>query len=270
MIRCSAALLALSSGCSDQVVGYFDDTLSLAESSTGSEPVSTSFSPVTDSGSSGGAEGDASESDGGSTGPGDALGPCAPIITDSFDGPNLDETLWFNWAELDSGWLLDGQMVFKPPTSRHPDNAPADTGLIAAPDHQLPDDEYAIRLEVVTAPIEENPILLFFMLLDSSDQASVSMKVRPSLQITATEVTGVENYDVEFDDIIAPRWVGLAIIGDQVHYQISDDGLDWTTVHVGPMISALVEPRTLMMVQTYGDAPAPPNVVVDNYSVCEF
>ena len=269
-IRCGAALLALSSGCSDQVVGYFDDTLSLAESSTGGEPLSTSFTPVTDSGSSSGPDGDASESEG-STGPGGALGPCMPFITDTFDGPDLDESLWFTWAELDSAWLVQGgQMVFTPPTARHPDNAPADTGLVSTPDHLVPDDNFAIRMEVVTAPLDENPVLLYFMLLDSSDQASVSMKVRPVLSITGSEVTGVENYDVQFEDIVAPRWIGMAFIGDEVHYQVSDDGIDWTTVHVGPMISAILEPRTLVMVQTLGDVPLPPNVVVDNYSICKF
>ena len=233
--------------------------------------MSTSFNPVTDSGSSGGAEGDASESDGGSTGPGDVLGPCNPFITDTFDGTSVDETLWFNWIELDSdSQVQDGQMVFTPPTARHPDNAPADTGLVSTPDHQVPDGDFAIRMEVVTAPLDENPVLLYFMLLDSSDQASVAMKVRPVLSISGSEVTGVENYDVDLDEIVAPRWIGMAFIGDEVHYQVSDDGVDWSTVHVGPMISAIVEPRTLVMVQTLGDVPAPPNVVVDNYSVCKF
>lgn len=271
MIRCSAALLALSSGCSDQVVGYFDDTLSLAESSTGSEPLSTSFTTVTDSGSSGAPDGDTSESEGGSTGTDGALGPCTPFITDTFDGPDLDESLWFTWAELDSAFQIQGgQMIFTPPTSRHPDNAPADTGLVSTPDHQLPDGDFAIRMEVVTAPLDENPVLLYFMLLDSSDQASVSMKVRPVLSLSGSEVTGVENYDVQLDEIIAPRWIGMAFVGDEVHYQVSDDGSDWSTVHVGPMISAIIEPRTLVMVQTLGDVPAPPTVVVDNYSVCKF
>jgi len=266
-MRCAAVLL-LSAGCSDQVVGYFDDTLSLAESSSGGEPGSTGLEPVTGIGTSSGGGGDASESVGDSTGLG-ALGPCTPIITDTFEGPDLDESLWFNWAELDSGWLVQGEMVFKPATARHPDNAPADTGLVAAPDHQLPDDNFAIRMEIVTPPVQDDPILLFFMMLDTNDQASVSMKVRPTLQVTGSEATGVENYDVDFDDIV-PRWIGMAFIGEEVHYQVSDDGVDWTTLHVGPMISAILQPRTLVMVQTYGDVEAPPQVIVDNYSVCTF
>ena len=274
MIRYSAALLALSSGCSDQVVGYFDDTISLGESSSDSGPGSTSIGAVTVTGldsSSDGADGSADSDETSTTGPGDALGPCTPIITDNFDGPGLDESLWFNWAELDSSWWVEnGFMYFRAPTSRHPDDIPADTGLVATPDHQLPDDNFAIRMEVVAPPLQDQPIVLFFMLLDSEDDASVSMRVRPFVQVDGKDPAGIGDYNVDIDGATAPRWIGIAVLGDEAHFQISDDGIDWTTVYVGPMFPAFAPRRTLIMVQTVGDVPDPPDIKLDNYSVCEL
>lgn len=269
-IGCSAIGLALSSGCSDQVVGYFDDTLSLGSSSgygsstTITAPTTTNTQGASSSSSNG-------DLDGAGSSTGDGLEPCTPFVTDDFDGPALDDSLWFGWAELDSSWVVaDGQISFLPATSRHPDNAPADTGLVSTPDHLVPDDNFAIRMEVITAPVEGNQVVLFFMLLNQDDTANVSMRVRPALQLVGSDATGVEDYSVELDEIVAPRWIGMAFLGEDVHYQISDDGVDWTTVYIGPRISTLVDARTLVMVQTFGDVVAPPDVVVDNYSICKL
>jgi len=254
-------LLGMTPGCSDQVVGLFDSVgTGEASSSESGEPLGTS--------SSGGAV-DSTTSDGGdesSTGPGIELGPCVPEFVDPFD--EISEENWTPWQEEDSSvGILEGQLKFIPATARQADGEVSDAGIVGT-SYSIPLSNRALRMRVSTPPGADENVLIFLMIM-VSDSESMSIRLHPTLTIAATSMVPGESYEAAFE-ALTPEWIGIALVDDEVHYQVSEDGETWTNVYTGPAVTTALEGRPLVMTQTYGDSPTPTTVFADDLTVCEF
>lgn len=266
------AALAAASSCGDQVVGEFDasglgttSAFSATDAAATAGATGTADAPSRVGGTSraGSQSGDTTQTD-------PTLGPCTPVITEPFDPPPLDDTLWVSWQEEDSSiGIVNGRLRLVPPTDIGADG-PADSGVVTRPGQVVPLDNRAIRLRVDAAPGASDAVTLFLMFDDPDSDILMTIKLKPSVSIEGRDPTGAESYSERFDDIVAPNWVGLAAVDGQVHYQISADGLSWTTLYIGPVIAGLAQARPLIMAQTYGPTPSPSPIYVDDFSVCAF
>jgi hypothetical protein len=244
--------MVCSAGCSDEVVGQFAATIAM--------------------GGSGGATGDGGSEEGsgsGSTGIGatESSGGPSPwtegCYADNFDDALLDDALWWPWIEGDAGWMeAAGWMKFDPPTF-----GLRDTGLVANDQHMLAFDNAWSRMQIVTPPVADRPVVVFLQLIEEPAVLSLSLGAGV-VSIGGQSAEGVDEFQEPHPELGTPAWVGIRAEDPNVHFEVSDDGVEWTTFATYAKPAAFAFARPLIMVQTYGDYPDPQMVAVDNFETC--
>ena len=239
----------LCSACGDQIVGHYDDTNAEAETS------SSSTAP------------DASSSSTGAP-----VETCVPLVFDGFDGDLIDDELWFTWQTADAAVsAIGGTLKFQPATTRVDDSMPADSGLVATAAQPVDPKNTGIRMQILEAPAIEDEVLTFLMFNDDTDEDEmVTITLADFVAVEGRDATGATSHRQEFPELTGPRWLGLRLDEDVVHYEVSSDGVEWETIFIGPVSAGFTEPRPLIMTQTYADSPNPSTVLVDNFTLCRF
>lgn len=245
-VRAPAIALLCVTGCGDEVVGYFGgDT-------TGSDGVAT-FTAVDETTATSAAT------------TGEMRTPFIPpgCYTDGFDGSEIDDLLWSTWADPDATLGVAGGMLkFEPPST-----GLADTGVVGSFDHVFPFTAGRVQMRVPLPPDPSRPVLLFLRVIDESGDL-VSIRITEGLIRIDAAVADAEIYAEQFPMQPYPAWLAIRADGDQIHYEIGDDGTNFTTLTTraapGPMPSA----RGLIMAQTYADDLAGGVVAVDDFQVC--
>lgn len=246
------AAVALLSGCSDVVVGYFSGTESTSVS-TSSDAGSSDPTSATLGGTS---LGSAGETTGGS-------GFVPPgCFSDDFADGVVDEPRWSTWAEAD-GYLEEvaGQLKLTPPTY-----GLYDTGVVGRFDHQFPFDSGWARLRVVTAPPVDDPAGLFFMV--GNPPYTLSIRLAGG----NVQIAGSIDEQLVFEELFPltpyPSWIGIRGEGTLAHFEVSMDGQSWSTLASHDKPGAFDEAAALIMAQTFADYPARATVAVDDLEVC--
>jgi hypothetical protein len=247
-------MLVCSAGCADEVVGEFAATLAMGGSGGATGPGSSGESSGSESTS-----GDASE---GSTGVIVWPGGC---YRDDFDDAQLDESLWWSWVEGDAGFMeTGGWMKFDPPTY-----GLYDTGLITNDEHRFAFDNAWSRMQIVAPPVIDRPVVVFLQIIEEPAVLSLSLG-EGVVWIGGRAAEGVGEFGEAHPEVGMPTWVGIRAEDPDVHFEVSDDGITWTTFATYPKPADFSLARPLIMVQTYGDYPDPQMVAVDNFEACVF
>jgi hypothetical protein len=246
-----------SAGCADEVVGQFAATIAM--------------------GGSGGASGDSSSADAGtsvgsgsaSTGDASSEGTTAPPLWDGgcygddFEDSLLDDTLWWGWVEGDAAFNeTAGWMKFDPSTT-----GLFDTGLVTKDTHRIAFDNASSRMQITVPPVVDRPVAVFLQIIAEPAVLSVSFG-GGVLSIGGTDAQGVSAFQEEHPELGTPAWVGIRAEEPNVHFEVSADGITWTTFATFPKPDDFTPSRPLIMVQTYGDYPDRMMVAVDNFETC--
>lgn len=246
-----------AAGCADEVVGQFAATIAM--------------------GGSGGASGESSSSDAGtsvgsssaSTGGESSEGTTAPTVWESgcygddFEDSVVDETLWWSWVEGDAAFSeAAGWMKFDPPTF-----GLLDTGLVANNQHRVAFDNAWSRMQIASPPVIDRPVVVFLQVI--ADPAVLSLSLGEGVvTIGGTDAQGVSAFQQSHPELGTPAWVGIRAEDPNVHFETSIDGIAWTTFATFPKPDDFASARPLIMVQTYGDYPDRMMVAVDNFETC--
>jgi hypothetical protein len=255
--RClGAALLGIvpSAGCSDQVVGYF----------------AGAGSATTDAESSSGALGsDGSGSDGSGSGvldPSTTTGEPAFVppgcFTDDFEDGDPNVGPWNAWADPGTAIQeIDGMLKF--------DAAPMainGTGVVGDHLHLFPFRNGTVRTRVVAAPETNRPVGLYLQVLNDSRVESISLgggQVTVDLSLDGTTLT---TQSFPYDPY--PQWIGLRGAEQVVHFEVSMDGNEWTTIASLDRPVILEGAGALIMTLTYGNDPGGVPTAVDDFEAC--
>jgi hypothetical protein len=240
-------------GCSDEVVGHFAATLAMG----GSGGASTGGSSG-DGSASGSAGSDASS--GGGTGQATWTEGC---YGDDFEDGTLTDTLWWPWVEGDAGFAeMAGWMKFDPPTF-----GLRDTGLVTNNEHTIAFDYAWSRMQIAAPPVPDRPVVVFLQVIEEPALVSLSLG-EGVVSIGGQSAPGVDVFHESHPELGTPAWVGIRAEDPNVHFEVSADGITWTTFATFPKPYPFALARPLIMVQTYGDYPDPQMVAVDNFETC--
>ena len=245
-----------SAGCGDEVVGQFAATIAM--------------------GGSGGSSGGSSSGDGTSVGSSSATtdaesseGTTSPTVWesgcyyDNFDDSVVDEALWWPWVEGDAAFNeTAGWMKFDPPTF-----GLLDTGLVARDEHRVAFDNAWSRMQITSPPVVDRPVVAFLQMIDEPEVLSLSLG-EGVVTIGGTDAQGVSVFQQSHPELGTPAWVGIRAEDPNVHFEVSSDGITWTTFATFPKPADFALARPLIMVQTYGDYPDRMMVAVDNFETC--
>jgi hypothetical protein len=227
----------LSSGCSDEIVGYFES-----------------------SGASGSGEG--TGFDGSSTTDGNLLVPPGCLSDDFADG-EIDPMLWYTWREQNAVLAeADGVLQLTPPTF-----GLWDTGLVGNDLARFPLVNGRVRIRVTTPPQIDRPEVIFLQILDDLNTVLSIGLAEASISVSVS-IAEVEQFGMSFPAAPYPAFIAIRAEGELVHFETSDDGSNYTTLATGPKSASFEPARALIMAQTYGDDPTPSVVGVDDFEVC--
>lgn len=238
-------------------MGQFAATRAMGGSGSASGESSGDSGESSGSGSSSTSTGiDADESSSGS-------GLFRGCFGDDFDDDLLDESLWWTWAEGDSAFNESaGWMKFDPPTT-----GLLDTGLIANNEHAFVFDRGWARMQIVAHPVIDRPVVAFLQVIQEPSVLSVRYG-EGVVWINGHAAPGVDAFEESHPELGTPSWVGIRAEEPDVHFEVSDDGVEWTTFATFTKPAAFDFARPLIMVQTYGDYPDRQMVAVDNFETC--
>jgi hypothetical protein len=238
-------LLLLVAGCGDEVVGYFD-------ASSGDDGGSaTSSSEATSSGDTTSTTGD-----GGFIVPG--------CFRDDFDDDTVD-AMWNVWIEEDAGLTeANGGLQMVPPSF-----GIWDTGIVGAWNYGFPFTNGYVRMRV-SAPPDPARTVVLFLTVGEVEGTLLSMQMSAGeVHVNATIAT-VEQYHEVFPKDPYPQWIGIRAEGTQVHFETSDDGVNYSVLTTREQLEPLEDSRALVMAQTYGTDTDRSAVVVDALETCVF
>lgn len=228
--------LLLAAGCGDEIVGYF--------------------------GGSAGGSGSGSSAD---TDPPVFEGP--GCFSDDFEDAVIDPMLWNTWVEADAAIEeIGGMLKFTPPTTGLAPDV-ADTGVINAYGSQFRFDTGWVRVRVPIPPSPTRSVVLFLQILDEPDSL-VSMQISQSVVSIGGRMGDVPQEGAEFPADPYPAWIGIRADGDVVHFEVSNDGIDYTELAVGDKPVPFESAAALLMAQTYGQDLEGGVVAVDDFEVC--
>lgn len=242
--RARLATVVLVCGCGDEVVGHF------ALAGTGSSGGDTSSSD----GSSDAGDG----SSGGTTG----LVPPG-CLSDDFEDGVIDAALWNTWFEEDATLVEAGGLLKLQP----PSFGVWDTGVIGSYQASFPFVDGRVRVRVPDPPAASRPVVLFMRVLDDTG-ALLSIRMSEATIRIDTSIGEVEQYAEEFPTDPYPAWMAIRAEGDQVHYEVSDDGVTFTSLTTRDKLSEFASASVLLMAQTYGEDTDRSAVTVDDFEVC--
>lgn len=235
-------LVLLVAGCGDEVVGYFD-----ASSGSGDDPSgSTSLLAETSSSSTTG--------DGGFIVPG--------CFRDEFDNDVIDP-LWNTWIEEDATLVESGGALRLTP----PRFGVWDTGIVGAYNYGFPFSNGHVRMRVSEPPDPARSVVLF-LTVGEVDDTLISMQLASGEIVVNATVATVEQYREAFPKVTYPAWIGIRAGGTQVHFEVSDDGSNFTVLSTHDQPTPLEDARVLVMAQTYGEDTDRSAVVVDELETC--
>jgi hypothetical protein len=251
---CSSSLLPLVlAGCSDVVVGTFSGTEGSA--STTGAPVGTGGA----SDATGRTTGTGPASDEGSSGSGGFVPP--GCFDDDFDDGVVVGPQWNSWVEADAALAEQGGLLqLTPPTT-----GLFDTGIVGHFDYQFTFTGF-VRMEIGTPPDPARPVGLFVAV--GNDAESVLLSVGSGSVTLKGAIGETPLYQESFPMAPYPRWLGIRSDGTTATFEVSDDGVQWTTLGAHDELGLLEDAAALVMVQTYGDAPTQAPVTVERIEVC--
>jgi hypothetical protein len=233
-------LLATCTGCGDEIVGYFE-------------------------GSGGGSGGEQSSSSADST----AADTDPPIFTgpgclsDDFEDGVIDPMLWNSWVEGNATIVETlGMLKFTPPTT-----GVADTGVVSAYQSEFRFETGSVRVRVPHPPSPTRSVVLFLQILDDTDSL-VSIQLGGAVVSIGARMGAVNQPGAEFPSDPYPAWIGIRTEGSLVHYEVSDDGIDFTELAVRDKPVSFESATALLMAQTYGEDLEGGIVAVDDFEVC--
>lgn len=244
MSRATIAALALCgvTGCGDEVVGYFDASSGVGDSSSSS---SSSLAETSSSSTTG---------DGGFIVPG--------CFRDDFDDATVDP-MWNIWVEEDASLEeIDGGLRLVPPSF-----GIWDTGIVGAYNYGFPFTNGYVRMRVSEPPDPARTVVLF-LTVGEVEGTLLSMQMSAGeIHINAT-IAMVEQYHEVFPKDPYPQWIGIRAEGTQVHFETSDDGVNFSALTTREQLVPLEDSRALVMAQTYGTDTDRSAVVVDALETC--
>jgi hypothetical protein len=239
-----AALFAI--GCGDEVVGYFG-----GGSGEGSDDGTT----TTTTGAS----------DGGTTVelPDPFVGP--GCFSDQFENGIIDEALWYPWAEPGSNVEeVAGMLKFTPPPM-----GLLDTGVVGSITAHFRFVDGRVRLRVATPPATTRPVVLFLQILREDPRNDlVSINLAESNLHVSARSGEIDVFGQDFPAAPYPAWIAIRAEGTLVHYEVSDDGVAFTTLATWEQTEPYEVATALIMAQTYGDDLEGGIVAVDDFEVC--
>ncbi|MBC8072128.1 MAG: hypothetical protein IAG13_27655 [Deltaproteobacteria bacterium] len=253
LARFALAAAALACGCGDEVVGFFEG------SATGDGSSGDSSSDASEStASTGSSEASGSSSESGSAG----LIPPGCLVDDFEDG-TIDPALWNPWIEEDAALTeIAGRLKLEPPSY-----GVWDTGVVGSYQAVFPFVDGRARVRVTDPPAPGRPVVLFLRVLDDAGTL-LSIRLSQSTVTIDAAVNDVEQYSEQFPVEAYPGWIAIRAEGDLAHYEISDDGVSYTTLTTRDKLAGFEVASALIMAQTYGEDPARGIVSVDDFEVC--
>jgi hypothetical protein len=239
----AAILLLFVAGCGDEVVGYFDASSGAADTS------SSSTSGLADTSSSSSTTGD-----GGFVYPG--------CFRDDFDDDTVD-AMWNIWIEEDAALEeVGGGLRMVPPSF-----GIWDTGIVGAYNYGFPFTDGYVRMRVSEPPDPARTVVLF-LTVGEIEGTLLSMQMSAGEVHVNASIATVEQYHDVFPKDPYPQWLGIRAEGTQVHFETSDDGINFATLVTHEQLEPLEDSRALVMAQTYGTDTDRSALVVDALEVC--
>lgn len=239
--RAVAFCLLLAAGCGDEIVGYFGGSNGGSGSATSADDTAADTDPPV------------------FEGPG--------CFSDDFEDGVIDPMLWNTWVEADAAIEeIGGMLKFTPPTTGVAPDV-ADTGVINAYGSQFRFDTGWVRVRVPLPPAPTRSVVLYLQILDEPDSL-VSMQMSQSVVGIGGRMGAVEQPGAEFPADPYPAWIGIRAEGDVVHFEVSNDGIDYTELAVRDKPVPFESASALLMAQTYGDDLEGGVVAVDDFEVC--
>jgi hypothetical protein len=231
----------LATGCGDEIVGYFDGS----GGGSGSGQSSTSSA-------------DATEAD---TDPPVFEGP--GCFSDDFEDGVIDPGLWNTWQDADSAIAeIDGMLEFTPPTT-----GVFDSGVINAYESHFRFETGWVRVRVPIPPSPTRSVVLFLQILDEPDSL-VSMHLAGSAVTIGGRMGDVGLPGADFPADPYPAWIGIRAEGPVVHFEVSNDGIEFAELGMLDKPVPFESAAALLMAQTYGEDLEGGIVAVDDFEVC--
>ncbi len=244
----AALVVALACvGCGDEVIGFFEGS----GDGSGDDESTTIVAASSDDGSTT------------SSLPDPFVGP--GCVSDDFENGIIDESHWYPWAETDSTVEeVAGMLKFTPPTA-----GLADTGVVGSIWARFRFVDGRVRLRVPTPPTTTRPVVLFLQILREDPRNDlVSLNLSQSNLHASARSFEVDVFGQDFPADPYPAWIAIRAEGSQVFYEVSDDGVAFTTLATWDQPEPYEIATALIMAQTYGNDFEGGIVAVDDFQVC--
>ena len=144
-----------------------------------------------------------------------------------------------------------------------------DTGVVGSITAHLLFVDGRVRLRVPTPPATTRPVVLFLQILREdprSDLVSINL-AESNLRVSARSGE-IDVFGQDFPSAPYPAWIAIRAEGTLVHYEVSDDGVAFTTLATWEQTEPYEVATALIMAQTYGDDLEGGIVAVDDFEVC--
>lgn len=246
--RAALVVATLCVGCGDEVVGFFEGS--------GGGDEDTSADETTTGASTSSGDGTTSELPDPFVGPG--------CVSDDFENGIIDEAHWYPWAETDSNVEeVAGMLKFTPPTA-----GLNDTGVVGSIWARFRFVDGRVRLRVPLLPTPTRPVVLFLQILSEPRNDLVSINLSQSNLHVSARSGEIDVFGQDFPADPYPAWIAIRAETGQVHYEVSADGITYTTVASWDQPEPYEIATALIMAQTYGDDFEGGVIAVDDFEVC--
>jgi hypothetical protein len=122
-------------------------------------------------------------------------------------------------------------------------------------------------MQITAHPVIDRPVVAFLQIIEDPAVLSVSYG-EGVVWVNGHSSPGVDVFQESHPELGTPGWLGIRAEDPNVHFEVSDDGVAWTTFATFPKPTDFALARPLIMVQTYGDYPDRQMVAVDNFETC--
>ncbi len=281
-----ASALLLASGCGDQVVGAFtsggsDDGTATSAVTTGPDETSGPDTFGTQGSTSDDSDSSRTEADedSTSTAPSDESSSSDPLdsstsgppvgfqgcFLDEFDDQELDTGVWNKWDGPGTALEESADQTLRVTPAPHGIES---TGIVTNHDYRFTFDDAWVRLRLAAEPLPSAPVNTYLQVLEGDSVLSIRMG-RGVLSVSLSMPNG-DGIREEFPEVGQPPWVGIRGEGTSVVFEMSNDGIEWTTLAVHEQPTVFERAKALVMVETVGDNPEQLPIEIGHLEGCIY